>query len=37
MIMALFSSEYPTMIGEKYQIYNVQITGKCIYETILLA
>ena len=35
MVRALTSSEYPTMNGENFQIYNVQITGKCIYETSL--
>ena len=24
---------YPTMIGEKFQIYVVQITGKCICQS----
>ena len=30
----LFSSVSPTMAGGKFQIYSVQINGKCFYETL---
>ena len=30
MARVLPSSEYPTMVGENFQIYNDQMTGKCI-------
>ena len=33
MVRALSSSEYPTMAWKDFQIYGVQITGKCIFET----
>ena len=33
MIRALPSSEYPSMVGENFQIYIVQITGKCFHKT----
>ena len=33
MVRALSTSVYPIMVGENFQIYSVQITGKCICET----
>ena len=30
----LFSSVSPTMAGENFQIYTIQITGKRIFETL---
>ena len=33
MVRALSSSVSPTMFGDNFQIYSVQITGKCICET----
>ena len=30
MVRALFLSEYSTMVSKNFQIYSVQITGKCI-------
>ena len=33
MVRTLSSSDYPTMVLENIQIYNVQTTGERIYET----
>ena len=37
LVRALSSSVYPMMVVENFQIYSVQITGKCICETFPLS